>query len=101
LRDSVEISQKKTRFNFRYGSSDDVDKVHLYKLYSKSDNSVGFSYIKSCTFTCRGSSVDGAGDWCHFDAGTGVHVTPAGGIVLYATDWQQSDSGNIRFVEFK
>jgi hypothetical protein len=81
-----------------YGSSDDVDKVHLYKLVLK-NGMIQFQYVKSRTFYCRGRSIDGAGDWCHFDAGAGMYVTPAGNLILYATDWQQS-SGDIRLVEF-
>lgn len=82
-----------------YGSSDDVDKVHLYKLVLN-NNLIEFQYVKSRIFYCRGSSVDGARDWCHFDAGAGMYVTPGGNLVLYATEWQQSSDGNIRLVEF-
>lgn len=82
-----------------YGERDNVDKVHLYKLVLKNGN-ITFQYVKSRTFHCRGSKVDGASDWCHFDAGAGIYVTPKGKLVLYATDWQQSSHGNIRLVEF-
>ena len=77
----------------------DVDKVHLYKLV-ETDEGVGFEYVKSRSFRCRGDEIDGAGDWCNFDAGAGMYVTPSGQLVLYATDWHQTDAGNIRLVEF-
>ncbi len=83
-----------------YGSSDDVDKVHLYKLVLN-NGLIGFQYVKSRTFHCRGSSIDGASNWCHFDAGAGMYVTPGGNLILYATDWHQSSYGNIRLVEFR
>ena len=88
-----------------YGSSwdnvwrDNVDKVHLYKLVLN-NGVIGFQYVKSRTFHCRGSEVNDAGDWCNFDAGTGMYVTPEGKLILYATDWHQSSWGNIRLVEF-
>ena len=83
-----------------YGSSDNVDKAHLYRLVLNKGK-IDFQYVKSRTFRCRGKRIDGAGDWCHFDAGAGVYVTPTGRLILYATDWQQSSHGNIRLVEFR
>ncbi len=55
--------------------------------------------------TCRtlqgwGGGVAGAGGWCHLDAGAGMYITPRSELVLYATEWHQSDHGNIRVVEF-
>ncbi|MCP3961013.1 MAG: hypothetical protein GY719_24470 [bacterium] len=82
-----------------YGSGDDVDKVHLYKMGLDND-AIEFEHVTSRTFHCRGGSVDGAGDWCHFDAGAGMYITPRSELVLYATEWHQSDHGNIRVVEF-
>ena len=82
-----------------YGDGDDVDKVHLYRLVLE-NGEIAFHYVKSRTFTCRGPRIDGAGDWCHFDAGAGIYVTPSGRLILYATEWQQSSHGNIRLVEF-
>lgn len=82
-----------------HGGRDDVDKVHLHRLISDGNRFV-FQHVKSRTFHCRGERVDGAGDWCHFDAGAGFYVSPSGRLMLYATDWQQSSDGNIRLVEF-
>lgn len=81
----------------KYGN--DVDKVHLYKLVLN-NGVIGLQYVKSRTFYCRGSQINGASDWCHFDAGAGMYVTPSGSLILYATDWHQSSDGNIRLVEF-
>jgi hypothetical protein len=83
----------------RHGGSD-ADEVHLYRL-ELNKGEIWFQHVKSRTFRCRGSEEDGAGNWCHFDAGAGMYVTPQGKLVLYATDWQQSDEGNIRVVEFR
>ena len=77
-----------------------VDKVHLFRLLLN-DGEIGFQYIESRTFHCRGSRIDGAGDWCDFDAGASVYVTPNGGLLLYAIDLQQSSHGNVRLVEFR
>jgi len=81
------------------GFNDHIDKIHLYKL-TLNNGEIKFQFIKDRHFYCRGESVDGTGNWCHFDTGAGMYVTPAGNLVLYATDWQQSDIGNIHVVEF-
>lgn len=71
------------------------DKVHLYYL-SQKQGKINAEHIYSRQFTCRG---DG-GDWCDFDAGGSIYVTSQGNLILYATDWHQSDAGNIRLTEF-
>ena len=86
-------------YMFQMESHDSVDKAHLYKLYRK-NGEIDFQPIMTRKFTCRGGGVDGAGDWCDFDAGAGTYVTPDGSLIMYATDWHQSRYGNIRFVEF-
>lgn len=75
------------------------DKVHLYKLVLN-NGLFELEYVKSRTFTCRGGGVDGSGDWCDFDSGAGMYVTPEGNLILYATHLHQSSDGDIRLVEF-
>lgn len=86
-------------YMFQMESDNSVDKVHLYKLY-RNNGEIDFQPIMTRQFKCRGGRVDGAGDWCDFDAGAGIYVMPDGNLILYATDWHQSSHGNIRFVEF-
>ena len=81
-------------------NSNSQDYVHLYKLVNRNNN-IEFEYVTERKFICRGSSVDGASDWCNFDAGVGSYVNPDGEIYLYATDWQQSSYGNVRLVEYR
>jgi len=80
------------------GSNSDM--AHLYKLVLNDDGDIDLEFEKSRTFHCRGSDVDGAGDWCKFDYGAGIYVTPEGKLILYATERHQSSHGNIRLVEF-
>ena len=80
-------------------NNNSVDKVHLYKLH-RTNGGINFQPIMTRQFTCRGGRIDGAGDWCHFDAGAGTYITPNGNLILYATDWHQSNGGNIRIIEF-
>ena len=78
-----------------------ADKVHLYKLI-RDNQKITFQKELSRTFHCRGNvSIDGAADWCNFDAGGGFYVTPLGKLVLYATEKEQSSHGNIRLIEFR
>jgi hypothetical protein len=70
------------------------NKLHLYRLKGDlNKEQISYQYIKSRTFVCE--------DWCDFDKGGGIYVSPTGNLYLYATHAQQAKStGQFRMVEF-
>lgn len=77
------------------------ENAHLYQLVTDASSNYALDHVKGRDFQCQHSEeIDGASTWCSMEAGVGTYITPSGGLIVYATEKEQSDDGNIRLVEF-